>query len=461
VIIKRYQTLLFFLELSLYFFLVVTGHHIFWASFFSWALFKLIIAFWKVEERNFVGQIGPIDFWQFGWYIFLVFLPIAISINRTLFVAPLPSQPNYSTINLSILLLSMCFIASRIGLSFYPKKRASQTFFGFDGISAKFAISFLCFGFLGCFFLVKAVGLHISLISLYGQFLGNSTSWTKFLALTLTPLLFQAIFIKFFDKLPIGRSRIQNLIFVLMIAIALLPLLSFGLNRAVIVIPVVSMILAVSGSNLRPTKVIAIILAFLILAFSIQLVGQLRSIIYVTKGGQLNLNSVGYIKNPTAWNQFQNYLNAPQYMAFALQNIDQREVTNTTPLKSMISPLPKIRHLNSSGKDGSSLYNHAIYGDLAQDQYLSSVIEMWMAWGPLGLLIIGFLQGYIVSFLWRKFFILSSNYAKYLVCYVSVWLAFLPAFSVAVMSQIFFYNLLIPYLIIKIFSIKKMFEGSQ
>jgi hypothetical protein len=265
----------------------------------------------------------------------------------------------------------------------------------------------------------------------------------------LPPFALHGVLLRFSNIKKPGSRDISKLLFYF--AICITPFTLFRLNRASIFIPAFVLFAVLIVSKSRYRYIITWVILFALGVLGVQIVGNFRAEQIVTKAGHVSLTSVGYVEAPSIKTQLFNYLNSAEYIGYGLQEIDRREVSVLTPLYSIADPLPKLSKLNSDNIGGTGLYNRAIYHRNVYDQICASILEIYLAWGLLGIIVFFLFQGFLIRQFSIRFLGENSAYYKYVYLYCGFWMSFLPCISISVLVQIFFYNVLFIGIYLKLF----------
>jgi hypothetical protein len=457
----------YLLEFSLFLSAALTSTHFYWMSLVSWIIFRLSLSF------NYGGPtishgtwlISPAFLSKSIWYIMCVIFPLYISIFPPA-QFPLPNLPGAFYVNKAIALITASYLLSTFGRSiaisiYHPKEFSRRRLRSIDDLNFRGRLAlkrnYLFLGLIGMVMLLKAAS---SVDTAFFSFLVGGRSWIKFFAIVLPPLLVHAAVLHSSTE-DLIKSKRSNVYRFLILTIAVLPLTLFRLNRAAIFIPIFCF-LVITVPNRSKIKFVASWLVIGIIGGTLVFtVADYRARKIVTQGGRYSESTIGYRPNPGVLVSIQNYLNSPQYLGYALEEIPAESISFITPVKSLAAPLPKLSKFDSDRTDGTSVFNLSIYHRAIYDQVLSCIVEIWLAYGFIGLFLLFFFQGILIELLERKFRVAISAYRKYFLLYCGFWVALLPSISVIVVSQIFFYNILLPLLISRLYLSNTRYSASK
>jgi hypothetical protein len=175
-------------------------------------------------------------------------------------------------------------------------------------------------------------------------------------------------------------------------------------------------------------------------------VGNIRENILASEGGRFAYNRTSLSTFDNLNRNLQVYLNTFQFSGFVFENNSNIKIEVLTPLYSVLSPLPKFSDTSYYSLDGTTKYNDAIYGGGSKDLIIPSIAEIYLAWGPVLLLIISIFIGRVS----RRLFLFARSTNHFILGFLSIylllWLICFPSFSLLVYSRILFYNLIFPFL---------------
>ena len=446
---------------------VVASDHFYYGTLVSWFVYRIIyLAQYSNRSRfNVRESFTPGNIFQFIWYLLCVILPIYISVFSPSF-APLKMLPSSFSINKSIVLTAVSYLSASIGISFYSSLRNKRILKSLKSINEfdendlrKYLITTLTFGTIGVILL--GLNSHISSgISIaYSTYLAGSSSWSKFLSIILPPFIIYSVVV--LSALRIHQNRYKFFSNFLLLIFATLPMTLFRLNRAAIFLPVFCYLAIFLQIKSKAKYFLTWLLISLIGGLAVFSVAEYRAQQIVTKGGQISAASIGYQHNQSVLNSIQNYLNAPQYLGYALQEIPPNSISVISPLKSIAAPLPKLSKFNSDRNDGTSIYNLSISNSRSFDQVLSPIIESWLSLGLLGLFITFFMQGIVISIIKKRYAESHDFIKKYFLLYSAIWVSLFPCVSYVVLSQITFFVLLPPLILFRFLSTGKIAKVSS
>jgi|GEM_PF-5243410 len=436
---------------------VISSDHFYYATFISWLVYRAINLSISFSRRRFNPQeiFVPGNIFQFIWYVLCVALPIYISVFQPS-VRPLPALPSSGSVNMAIVLIATSYFSASIGGIFYNSLRdlrqinISKTIDSLNetGLLA-LAKTAIVLGIIGVAFLTKNALGSSSINNAYSTYLVGSSSWSKLVSILLPPFLIYGVVL--FGSLQVIQDRYRFIFGFPLLILVTLPLTLFRLNRAALFLPVFCYLAIFLRVKSKAKFVIiwgAILLIGGLAAFSL---AEYRAKQIVTKGGQLSATAVGFQHNPSVITSIQNYLNAPQYLGYALEEIPSSNISLITPLKSIAAPLPKLSKWDADRTDGTSNLNLSISNIRDFDQVLSPIIESWISLGFIGLFVTFFMQGIFISILRRRFSESRNQFRRYFLLYTSIWISLFPCLSYLVLSQITFYVLMPPLLLLKLF----------
>jgi hypothetical protein len=444
-------------EFCMFTYAALESTHFYWMSLVSWIIFRISSYCHVGAQKTFhkSWSISPAVLSQVVWYSACVIFPLYISAFPPA-QFPLPNLPSAPYVNKAIALIAASYLFSSFGRTMATSILSSEKFRGRDyrsiddlNMAGRFALkrSYVFLGLAGLVMLIEAAS---GLSAAYSSFLVGGKSWVKFFAIVLPPLLVHAAILHY-SKVDLEKLRRFNFYGFLLVTISVLPLTLFRLNRAAIFIPVFCFLAITIPSRSRIKFLATWLIIGIIGGALVFTVAEYRAQQIVTQGGRYSESTIGYRPNPGVLTSVQNYMNAPQYLAFALERIPTESTSFITPIKSVAAPLPRLSKFNSDRTDGTSLYNFSIYGRAIFDQVLSCIVEVWFAYGPIGLFILFLFQGILIELVDRRFSGATNVYRKYFLLYCGVWIALLPSISLVVVSQIFFYNLLLPLVIQRLY----------
>ena len=446
---------------------VSAGNHFYYGTLISWFVYRFInLSVSSARVRFDVQKIfTPGNIFQFIWYLLCVAMPIYISVFPPSF-KPLPHLPSSEYINYAIILIAGSYFSASLGGIFYNSLKISKIAKMRKSIDLlnetslfTLAKTNIFLGLIGLAFLYKNAIGSAGIIDAYSAYLVGSSSWSKFVAIVLPPFLIYGVVL--LSSLRVAQNRYKFLSSFLLIILVTLPLTLFRLNRAAIFLPLFSYLAIFVRIKSKAKYILTWSLILLIAGVAVFGLAEYRAKLIVTKGGQLSAAAVGFQHNPSVVNSIQNYLNAPQYLAYSLEEISLDNVSLVTPLKSLAAPLPKLSKWDSDRTDGTSIYNLSVSNQRNSDQVLSPIVESWISLGFLGLFVTFFLQGIIISVVKKRFAESANQFRKYFLLYASIWISLFPCLSFLVLSQIVFYVLLPPLLVCRFFEPRKTFRASN
>lgn len=223
----------------------------------------------------------------------------------------------------------------------------------------------------------------------------------------------------------------------MLIAAGILPLATFSYNRGAWFFPLLAALAVLANVWPGFARLIAIA-ATPVLSVALLKVGEFRT--------ESMWAQVGYpMAHRGLLEQLQVYGNAPQQMAFAISS----DPGFMTIGSSVLSPIPIIGEA-FRGSSGPVVYNDAIYGGGVLDQILPAAVEFYWVGGAISV-ILGFgAFGLLLGHLARISRTERDPLRLYFALLAGLWIALSLVWSISVISQLFVYLWVVPYLIVKV-----------
>ncbi len=437
-----------FIELLVFCLGAFSGNGYFvWASFISLIVYRICISTTGISRTVEYG-LTPNTLYRAFWYFLLVLSPLINNLWRPP-QFPLPFLPSNSQNNHALLIISFAALASSIGyrVSFKKTIRLSTNSLLNPPFNKNQPRVMILIGVVGICLLLGLTVLSVGLNSSFVSLTPDANSLPKFLSIILPPFLLHGLVLQMSSI--VTPRRVDYMKFLVLIGLTLIPFSLYRLNRASIFIPIFAILIPLVISKSKLTVFMIWFILFIFGAVAVQSVGNFRAEQLVTKGGQISLETSGFVQGPSFKTALFNYLNAYEYVGYGLQEINRDEFSLATPLYSIASPLPKLSRIDNQRLGGTGIYNRSIYHKNVYDQICSTVLEVFLAWGIVGLWIFFFIQGVLMCFIERKFTQNSALYSRFFLAYSGFWVAFTPSISISVLTQIFFYNLLFVAIFLK------------
>ena len=410
-------------------------------SLLGWSLFHIVLAICRSSIRNLDLQL--ILF--FGiWYLELVFVPIMSLFGKASF-HPLPHMPSQNFLLAAQLLQFLAYVVSAAGLLLFErsnKKRRLITVYKDSGTWMKLSRGI---GAVSILVIFSKPNFVIDYYSGNGasatQLLSAYNSLERFFILVCSIFWVIYCFQRIDALLDQSKAKYKYLFCLIYTILAIFPISLLRMSRAALFIPLISFLILRSPRTLKGKSYLVGISTVLMFSVLIISLGAYRANVLRTEGGQYSLSQVGASNTTSNLDTLQNYLNAYPFVAFGLENISRDRISVATPIYSLLSPLP-VLHSRFQSIDGTAIYNNSIYGFRASDQILSIILEAYLSWGLIGLIVLSFFAGYISRKLYRISTQQGSFTIRYITIFSYVWLTCFPLFSFLVYSQIFFFNVL-------------------
>jgi hypothetical protein len=423
-----------------------------WSSVLSVLVFRTCIS--TLEGPKLIKfAISPLTIYKSFWYFLLVVSPLMNNIWRPP-QFPLPFLPSNDQNNQALLLIALAAFFSSLGYRMFARRARLESpsrLINPAGSRLQPKVMILI-GLVGVSLLLGLTVLSVGVNNSFVALTPAASSLPKFLSIILPPFLIHGI-VLWMSSNP-NPKIFDYLKFFALLGISLIPFSLYRLNRASIFVPILALMIPLVRTK---SKLSLLMVWFLLIAlggFAVQSVGNYRAQMLVTKGGQLSLETSGYVKGPSFKTAVFNYLNASEYVGYGLQEIDRQEFSVFTPLYSVAGPLPELSRFDAQKIGGSGIYNRAVYNKNVYDQICSTVLEVFLAWGILGLSLFFLVQGWLMRFIQSRFEDNLHLYPKFFLSYSGFWVAFTPCISISVLTQIFFYNVLFIVLFLKLLRFK-------
>lgn len=444
----RLSSSILFLELLVFCAGAFSGSGYFvWASLFSLIVYRLCISTTGIPHRVEYG-ITPNTLYKAFWYFLLVLSPLINNLWKPP-QFPLPFLPSNTQNNYALLIISFAAIASSLGYRVRSKRSIhlkANTLLNppFNKNQSRIMI---LIGVVGICLLLGLTVLTVGLKSSFVSLTPEASSLPKFLSIILPPFVLHGLILQMSSK--VAPRKVDYMKFLFLLGLSLIPFSLYRLNRASIFIPILAILIPLIRSKSKLTIILIWSILFLFGALAVQSVGNFRAEQLVTRGGQISLETSGFVKGPSVKTALFNYLNAYEYIGYGLQEINRDEFSLATPLYSIASPLPKLSRFDDQRLGGTGIYNRSIYHKNVYDQICSTVLEVFLSWGLMGLGIFFFFQGVLMRYIEIKFNLNSTLYSRFFLTYSGFWVAFTPSISISVLTQIFFYNVLFVAIFLK------------
>lgn len=216
---------------------------------------------------------------------------------------------------------------------------------------------------------------------------------------------------------------------------SLVAMVSFSLNRAAILIPILAMVITrtrFAGKGVGPLQVLGLVaVGFTIFLY----VGQARS--------SLMYDELG-VEAPTqqsngayALTSLQVYFQSP-FLTGILLDQQPKEFDASSFISSVMAPVPRLGR-EFRGETGTSVYNDLIYGGAAHDQILPTWAEVYLSFGLPVLIMFGLAMGVLLRRIGDRLAVERDPLRLYAFIFMAMWLAQMPIVSVLVLSQISIY----------------------
>lgn len=223
-----------------------------------------------------------------------------------------------------------------------------------------------------------------------------------------------------------------------LVPLAVLGLSTYGLNRAVFIVPAMAMfVMLVRHGRVVRWRRMAMVLGVLGIGFFL-MVGQIRAASQQELTGS---SQPAQSLNEMAQTSVQVYLQSPYLVGSAFSSVRAQYYGPSSLLASAMSPIPVIGSAYRVGT-GSKIYNDAIYNGVSVDQILPVWAEVDRSFNIWTVGILGFAVGAGLRRLEQLEQNAKNVVSSYTAIYAALWLAQLPMVSVAVLVQIAFYFVL-------------------
>ncbi|GEM_PF-1981510 len=355
--------------------------------------------------------------------------------------------PTYSSMQGSILIDTVAYVAFCIGLTLAPRQLLwSNSPVLRTALSLCphhwYILLFLAIGLLG----FGSMFRHPAELFLYFQDPASMTemkenmegTWTGLLTTILRPFLAFGLVAWWANSKdsgsPAWRSSLVGLVAVVGITIANL---TFSFNRAAFVFPLLCLA-AVYNARVRRIPFGVTILAVALFMPLLIAIGSYRST--PETGGASAETTLAEAANDVSEN-LQAYAGGPQYTAIFYDRIGwgERPYGGSTLIASVMSPIPVLGK-SFRETSGPALFNLAIYGTLGiEDQIIPFSAELFANFHLPGVIFGFFLLAMFLSQAERWFVASQSMFFSFFVQYISLWVAMLAVWSAAIVSQIAIY----------------------
>ena len=425
-----------------------------WSSFLSLMVYRVFISTLEKTRNNIYG-ISPMHLYKIFWYFLLVISPLSNNLWKPP-QFPLPFLPTNEQNNNALLIITLAGFASALGyrtsvIRIRPRSTYNLVNPSKNETQPKIMI---LIGFLGIVQLLGSTILSAGLSRSFVSLTPDASSLAKLLSIILPPFLLHGLVLRM-SNVP-DPNRRDYLKFVILLGICIIPFSLYRLNRASIFVPLLAIMIPLVITKSKSSLFMVWLLLVVLGGVAIQGVGNFRAEQIVTKGGQISLQTAGFREGPSFKTAVFNYLNSSEYVGYGLQEINRKEFSVLTPLYSLASPLPKLSILDEQGIGGTGIYNRSIYHNNVHDQICSTVLEVFLSWGFVGLILFFFLQGRIMQLIQRKYEQNLQLYPRFFLAYAAFWIAFTPSISISVLTQIFFYNVLFIAIFLRSFRFREI-----
>ena len=438
---SKFSIALLFIEINFFCIGLFSGSGYFvWSSLLSLIVYRVSISTIEYSQKHNYG-ISPIHLYKIFWYFLLVISPLSNNIWKPP-QFPLPFLPTNEQNNYGLLIITFAAFASALGYRTSMNRIRVKSDYSLINPSKNKTQPkiMILIGILGIGLLLSLTILSAGLKLSFASLTPDANSLPKFLSIILPPFLTHGLVLRM-SNVP-RPTRRDYLKFIILVGICTIPFTLYRLNRASIFVPLLAIIIPLLITKSKLSSFMVWLMLVLLGGFAVQGVGNFRAEQIVTKGGQISLENSGYRQGPSFKTVVFNYLNSSEYVGYGLQEINRKEFSVLTPLYSLASPLPKLSRLDERKIGGTGIYNRAIYQKNVYDQICSTVLEVFLSWGFVGLSFFFFVQGRVMQFIQRKYVENLQLYPRFFLAYVGFWIAFTPSISISVLTQLFFYNFL-------------------
>lgn len=263
----------------------------------------------------------------------------------------------------------------------------------------------------------------------YGGLVGLLSTW-------LTPLLPLGTF----GYLQARRKAAISMLFGLaLVVVSGLAFLSFSLNRAVFLVPIIAMVICADGSHHGRRLLRRLTVAGVIGTFVFLVVGLWRT--------RLNWRAAGYEPAATqdmsdyARMSFEVYFQSPYLVGEVYEAGASERFSIESLMGSVLRPIPALGD-SFRGTSGQDVYNFLIYGSRSDDQILPLWAEVDRSLGLVPLILAGMLVGLLLRWIGRRASAANGQLQRYAYILSALWVAQTPIISLTILAQVAFYFLL-------------------
>jgi hypothetical protein len=426
---------------------------------FGWVVSIIFVVFVFIFPKfsffNYNQIFSPINFAHFSFILQICISPIFPLFDGVYASTVLPYIPEHEYIELAIYVVLFAYFFFILALNLFMANTRDKTTNKEVLVKplGKPNYSIICFSLFAFFGSVSA---------LYGSFANYITdSWrvsSNFEIIGANPVLSfltgtgkqMGVFLIFYlwyyyYSKGLGKNRV----FWLITFCCLIIMASLGTNRANVVFPLVAFLGVITNRYFRiPAFVFTWMLGIMI--FGIVIFGYLRS--------DRQNEEISFTSRLSEFVQV--YANSPQFSGFALEKMDQIS-DRSSIISSIMYPVPSLGAPFRSTSTNSA-YNYVVYGiPEARDQYVVSVIEVFIHLGWFGILIYSVLIAGIFSILEKKFrgSFSAPTYITFSIYLISIYSCALIILNISVFSQFFIYNAPVPFLILIFYSLQNIRMG--
>ena len=253
------------------------------------------------------------------------------------------------------------------------------------------------------------------------------------------------------SRVGIKRSQIVVLRLAFLVIVTIFPLTLLSLSRAALLVPLLCFLILMFPPTFSFKSILTWLCLFVIAGALASMIGDYRAQMKATQNNRYSASTIGFEKNPGIAETLQLYGNSSQYLAYGIEYIDPSDVSILTPFFSFVEPLPKANLLNKDGRDGTSIFNEAVYQkSTVRDLYFSPVGEIYLAWGFFGLIPVFLLLGLGLQRIFTSFRDTKNKFYRFCLLLSGFWLSLSPMLSISVLTQVMFYTVLPPLILEKI-----------
>jgi len=385
----------------------------------------------------------------------IIFVPFTVALFGN-YIEVLPKEPSSNSMNLAIVFETLAFLSFSVGIMMFShvykeKKAKNQVLKEKWKPNYKTILWFYFIGLIGLMLRFDGITgyiLYLKEPGLANKIFFDHPTVGHFLGQLLRPFLTYGIVFGWciwLDKQK-GKNNLFLVIRKTLFFMIFVFIVSFDLNRATMLVPILAMIGVLTIKENKISLPIIFLFVIILLLATIYL-GEFRNAALFGKA-KLSI-SVG----DAFLSLIQNYFGGPQFFGYFLESIEfgNKTFLGKTIIASIMHPIP-ILGKTFREYSGPSIYNVLIYGTgaPAADQIIPTIAEIYLNFNIIGIILIYLILGILISYIEKVYLYnkkISSIYV-YILIVLGYWLAQMATnANFAIASQIAFYGLWPIYLL--------------